>query len=151
MTKTPEYRVWVSLKRRCCPSKNTTTHYELHGITLCDRWLHFKNFIEDVGPKPTETSKLVRIDPKKGYMPENCKWSEESNVRIDSKWITYKNKPRLLKDLCKEFNLNYHTAYSRLRRGWSIEDTFNTKSRKTNKSLRYYEKDHNFLYSTLDI
>jgi hypothetical protein len=47
--------------------------YGEKGIRVCDRWNEFLNFLEDMGPKP-KGSWLIRIDKKRNFCPENCKW-----------------------------------------------------------------------------
>ena len=80
---TPEYNAWQSMKQRCYNPK--TTHYESYGgrgVRVCDRWLEsFMNFYEDMGPKPTPTHSVDRIDNYKlidGYSKENCRWATKS-------------------------------------------------------------------------
>lgn len=74
MTKTSTYRVWWGMICRC---KHPVTHgYALYGgrgIKVCDRWLKFENFLEDMGVKPDGMS-LGRRDNDKDYEPGNCRW-----------------------------------------------------------------------------
>ena len=135
----PEYRTWMSIKNKCYPSKNYTTSYELRGIKMCDAWKKsFEQFLKDVGEKPTEKSMLVRIDPTKDYTPENCVWSEKCLSRIDNKVVKFKGKYEILRNLCRKYNINYNTVYSRLSRGWSVENAILVKPDRKNRRLKYY-------------
>jgi hypothetical protein len=80
------YTLWKAMNRRCSP-KNIYDFdkYAGQGITVCDPWLKFENFlidmyesylkhVEEFGEKDTS---LDRKDPKKGYSPENCRWATQ--------------------------------------------------------------------------
>lgn len=74
----PEYFSWSSMIQRCTnPARNVYALYGGRGITVCDRWLVFDNFLSDMGERPTGTS-LGRIDADVGYSTENCEWQTDS-------------------------------------------------------------------------
>jgi hypothetical protein len=80
------------LQRCTNPKRDYYHHYGGRGITVCDRWKIFTNFLEDMGARPTGTS-LDRIDPNKGYYKENCRWAtsaEQSSNRRPGKWDAIK-------------------------------------------------------------
>lgn len=50
----PTYIVWFTMKERCLlRTHNMYPKYGGAGITVCDRWLSFENFLTDMGERPT--------------------------------------------------------------------------------------------------
>lgn len=87
--RTRTYRSWDSMKQRCLnPQAHGYHNYGGRGITVCERWLDYTYFLEDMGVRPENTS-LDRIDNSKGYSKENCRWSTPKEQRINSR--TYKH------------------------------------------------------------
>lgn len=91
MSNTPTYSSWSSMKSRC--SNPDATGYEKwggRGIKVCERWMDFKNFYEDMGDRPQGTS-LDRIDNNGNYEPDNCKWSTPQE-QAENRGINSNNK-----------------------------------------------------------
>jgi len=75
MSDSAEYTTWQQMKNRCLNEASTQfENYGARGITVCDRWLVFENFIADMGCKPTPQHTIGRKDNDGDYEPDNCEW-----------------------------------------------------------------------------
>jgi hypothetical protein len=91
-TKTKTYGVWHGMVQRCTnPRHPNWKWYGARGISVCERWRSFENFLADMGTRPDGLS-IERIDNDGDYEPTNCKWAtaEEqiNNRRHKSLWAS---------------------------------------------------------------
>lgn len=58
-------------------------NYGARGISVCDRWNSFVNFVADMGPRPSPEYTIERVDNSKGYSPDNCVWATRSDQCVN--------------------------------------------------------------------
>lgn len=76
--KSPTYNSWNAMKDRCLNINHVHyPHYGGRGISICDRWMEFDKFLEDMGERPNGKS-LDRIDVDGHYEPSNCRWASQT-------------------------------------------------------------------------
>ncbi len=131
----PSYYSWNNMRTRCHNEK--APEYSRYGgrvIKVCERWSSFKNFLEDMGPKPSKKHSLDRIDNEGNYTPENCRWAtvgEQSRNRRTNHMITFKGLTLCLKDWAAKTGMKHTTLSMRLTKyGWSVDKALTTPVRK---------------------
>lgn len=129
MCYTRVYYIWRHMVGRCTnPNDKKYPSYGGRGITICDRWLKFENFYEDMGDPPTKEHSLDRVDNDGNYEPKNCRWStpkvQSRNTRRNV-LITHQGKTQCLSAWAEETGIGSGTLQYRLKNGWSIERTLN--------------------------
>ena len=80
----PLYCTWANMLSRCTNENDGNyVRYGARGISVCERWFHFKNFVADMGPKPSPELTLERKENSLGYAPENCRWDTRTNQCVN--------------------------------------------------------------------
>jgi hypothetical protein len=123
-SKSPTWVCWVEMLKRC-RNKNFVhfNHYGGRGIKVCDRWLSYEKFIEDVGERPTKEHTLDRFPNNNGnYEPGNVRWAtrlEQGANKRNNRIVRIGEVENTLSQWCRHFGINSKTVYSRLSSGCS--------------------------------
>jgi hypothetical protein len=129
LSKTSIYKIWTGMIQRCeNPKGSGYERYGAIGISVCDRWHKFENFLEDMGPRPVGLT-LDRRDNKMGYSPNNCRWAtplEQGRNRKTNLEIVFNGKTQCLTSWADEFGIKECTLTKRLRLGWSMDRALTT-------------------------
>lgn len=117
------YVTWNKMKQRCLnPSNDKFANYGGRGITVCERWLTFENFLIDMGERPAGTS-LDRINNDGDYKPGNCRWAtqrQQSNNMRRNVFVEYRGERLTLSQWARRFKLPRHIVFGRVKLGWNM-------------------------------
>ena len=114
-----------------CNNKNSISYknYGAKGIKVCKKWKSFINFWNDMKDTYFNEAQIDRIDNKKGYYKENCRWAtpkEQQNHRTNNRLLTVDGITKTLMQWSELKQIKRQTIESRIRRGWSIKKAIET-------------------------
>jgi len=113
------------MKRRCFyKSDKHFKDYGQRGITVCERWMKFENFIQDMGKCPHGYS-LDRIDNDGDYSPDNCRWASKIQQATNKRnvvMIEYNSQILPASIVAKLNGIKRSTFSMRIKYGWSYLD-----------------------------
>lgn len=121
MSKERPHRIWSNMISRC-KYKELPEYkdYAGRGITVCDSWLTFENFYNDMKPFPDDLT-LDRIDNSKGYYKENCRWATSKQQTRNTRknlYITIDGVTNCLSAWAEISGIKYSTLLRRIKAGW---------------------------------
>ena len=121
-----EWLVWRAMRDRCrYPTDPRYDDYGGRGIKVCERWREFRNFIADMGPRPSPKHQIDRYPDKNGdYEPGNCRWAtsrEQNNNKRTNRLLTFNGETRTAQEWGRKIGIRGSTIRYRLDRGMTIE------------------------------
>ena len=133
----PLFPTWTKMCHRCHrPSSNGYKWYGAHGIAVCAEWRNdfyrFEAWALSHGYR--RGLEIDRIDGRKGYSPDNCRWVTPSTNKRNmstNRRITAFGETKCMSSWAQDRRcvVSYTTLRSRLRRGWGAEKAIATKAR----------------------
>ena len=123
LSNTPEYRSWNAMWDRCT-NPNNVGYKVYKSRRPPDEWNVFEAFYAELGPRPSGTHTLERIDNSLPYGPGNCKWAtpaEQSRNRATNIYVEYRGQELCLLDACASAGQNYKNLWARFRRSGNMQ------------------------------
>jgi len=137
--RTPEYRTWAGIIERCGNLQGQNfENYAGRGIKVCERWLKFEHFLEDMGCRPGKGYSIDRIDNNGNYEPNNCRWAthaEQQRNKRNNVILTHDGFTGTQSEWAVRTGIHLATICARLKKGWSVADTLTKPPRRRRKSL----------------
>lgn len=131
-SRTRVHNIWCGILTRCTnPNVACWKNYGGRGIRICDRWLVFENFYEDMG-EPPAGYEIDRIDPNGNYEPSNCRWvtiKQQARNKRSVEKVLYRGQLMTTADISELTGVKTDLIRNRIRKGWSIEAAAETPSR----------------------
>lgn len=141
--RTPEYKAWQEMRRRCYSEKRWGyQYYGARGIKICSGWLaSFKSFLTDMGLRPSPNHSIDRMNNNGNYScghcdecvasgwTANCRWAtkkEQNNNSRHNHRFVYKGKSHTISQLREICGFSYEVVIRRLERGWTVERAVET-------------------------
>lgn len=116
---------WGQMIARCYdPKHHKYPSYGGRGIRVCDRWICFRLFAEDMGPRPPGMT-LNRIDNNGPYSPENCEWASavtQNRNRRDNLLLTHKGETLCVAAWAERLGVRREALRNRIHRGWPVDE-----------------------------
>lgn len=110
---------------RCKPDSPDRPIYYDRGIQVAERWTRFEAFFADMGPKPSASHSIDRIDNDGNYEPGNCRWAVaivQANNKRNNFMVEYRGHRMTIHQAWRQAGevVGFGTVNMRLRRGWPV-------------------------------
>lgn len=146
------YLRWFGMVQRCTnPNHASAEHYHDRGITVCERWLKYENFRDDMGEPPPGYT-LDRKDNEKGYWcgkvecsecgflarEPNCEWKTQAAQNRNKRGnvnITFGTETKCISDWAKQVGITAHALKRRIKM-WGVEKALTTPKLKQSEFRR---------------
>jgi hypothetical protein len=108
----------ANMKRRCLSG----------NFELDPAWNDFRDFLRDMGPRPSAEATLDRVDPDVArYGPGLVRWAskqEQTVNRRNTRWVDFEGRRMTLQQFADHVERPYSTVHSALERGVAPEEIY---------------------------
>lgn len=128
----PAYDALRAAIHRCSnPGSKLYHRYGARGIRVYEPWIKdWRQFAEYIGPRPTPSHSLDRIDNDGNYEPGNVRWAtdcEQNRNKGNNRRIAYQDVSLPVSEWAAHVWIPVHVVFSRIDRyGWSVERALTT-------------------------
>lgn len=127
----PLYKIWKGMTNRCNnPNNSSYPRYGGREIKVCERWLDFQNFYDDVSKLEhfgEEGYTLDRIDNDGDYTPENVRFADnktQARNKRNNVIVEYEGVEMPLAEAAEKSGISYKVLQQRYNRGDRGEKLF---------------------------
>lgn len=118
----PTHVSWAGMMGRCySKSHSKYSSYGAKGITVCDRWHDFRNFLQDMGERPAGHT-IDRIELKGNYEPSNCRWAtaiQQANNKTTNRRLTIYGETLTIAEWSRRTGISARRIWERIfSNGW---------------------------------
>ena len=123
---TAEHRTWGAMMTRCY-NENVRSYkrYGGRGITVCDRWHTYEDFLADMGRRPGPGYSIERKKAELGYFKDNCEWATvltQARNKTSTRRVIYDGREMCIGELAELTGQPYMRLWTRIvEYGWSAE------------------------------
>lgn len=129
---TPEWRAWRDMLTRAKnPNISHAKSYIDRGIGVDPSWDYggdgngFQRFLDHIGPKPSPSHSVDRIDNDRGYFPGNVRWATptmQARNTTRTRIVSWRGKSMPLVDASEVAGIKYSIVLQRIAKlGWSVD------------------------------
>lgn len=111
---------------RCFDSRDAHySDYGGRGITVCEPWKDFRNFLADMGVKPEPHYTIERDDFNGHYEPGNCRWipkKDQNHNTRQSHFLEHGGVRLNVTQWAIKLGIPRWVIYKRIRTGWTVQE-----------------------------
>lgn len=108
------FRIWAGMLHRC---RHPVKNYGARGISVCERWQSFENFIADMG-EPPKGMEIDRVDNDGNYEPGNCRWvtpRDNAKNRRNTRLLTHNGTTRCITEWAADLGISHQALHRRIK------------------------------------